>query len=185
MKKPGKVAEGKVGPGSAAAASSLDHKGQTELFARAMQSFTAGDFRGAREIFEEAAAGPALDVVESARMYIRMCEQRISREKLEPRTPEEHYDLGVRLINERKLQMAQQHLATALEAQPDAAHVHYAMALARGLAGDLHGALESLRRAFTLDPQQRGLARGDSDFQELMYHPEIRALLYPERTSGS
>jgi tetratricopeptide (TPR) repeat protein len=185
MKKPGKATAGKTPAAPAGADSPLDHKAQTELFARAMKSFTAGDFRKARELFESAAAGTSLEVGESARMYVRMCDQRISREKVEARTPEEHYDVAVQLINERKLPDALQHLGAALESQPDGAHLHYAMALARGLNGDAHGAAEHLRRAFALDPKQRALARGDSDFQELMYHPEIRFLIYPERASGS
>jgi tetratricopeptide (TPR) repeat protein len=186
MKKPTKAPVGKTATTAAVTAPRiLDKKGQTDLFARGTKCFTSGDFDKARGFFEEAAAGPALEIAESARMYVRMCDQRIGREKVEIRTPEEHYDVAIQLINQRKLSPAQQHLKTALESMPNAAHLHYAMALAKGLGGDAHSAHEHLRRAIELDPQQRALARGDSDFQELMHHLEIRSLIYPDRSSGS
>ena len=185
MKKPTKASGGKSVAAATTNARVLDQKGQTELFARGMRHFTGGDFRKARELFEEAAGGPSLEIGESATMYVRMCDQRISREKVELKTPEEHYDFAVQLINQRKIQPAQQHLKAALDMQPNAAHVHYAMALAKGLGGDPNSAHDHLRRAIELDPQQRALARGDSDFQELMHHAEIRSLIYPERSSNS
>jgi tetratricopeptide (TPR) repeat protein len=185
MKKPIKAPGRKPAAATTTTPRAVDQKGQTDLFARATRSFTGGDFQRARDLYEEAAAGPSLEVAESARMYVRMCDQRIGREKVEIRTPEERYDVAVQLINQRKLPPAQQHLKTALESMPNAAHLHYAMALAKGLGGDPHAAQEHLRRAIELDPQQRALARGDSDFQELMHHPEIRSLIYPERSSGA
>jgi tetratricopeptide (TPR) repeat protein len=185
MKKPTKAPAGKTAAAAPAAPRALDQKGQTDLFARATKSFTGGEFQKARDLFTEAALGPSLEVAESARMYVRMCDQRIGRERVEIRTPEEHYDVAVQLINQRKLPPAQQHLKTALEALPNAAHLHYAMALAKGLGGDARSAEEHLRRAIELDPQQRALARGDSDFQELMHHLEIRNLIYPDRSSNA
>jgi len=181
MKKPTRVTEVKGVAEPATAARALDAKTQTEIFGRATKVFTSGDFRKARTLFEEALNGPSLEVAESARSYIRMCEQRISKEKVDLTTPDEQYDFAVRLINERRLPEAQQHLQTALAALPNAGHIHYAMALAKGLSGDFAGAHGHLKRAIELDPQNRALARGDTDFQELLYHSELRGLLFPEK----
>jgi len=181
MKKPTKGSEAKGVTESGTAARAIDAKTQTEVFGRATKAFISGDFRKARGLFEEVLSGPSLEVAESARSYIRMCDQRISKETVDLKTPDEHYDFAVRLINERRLAEAQQHLQTALTGLPNAGHVHYAMALAKGLSGDFSSAHGYLKRAIELDPQNRALARGDSDFQDLLYHPELRVLLFPEK----
>jgi len=163
------------------ASRTLDNKGHTDLFARAMKSFTSGDFRKARMLFEEASAGPVLSINESARMYTRMCDQRLKNEKVELKTPEEHYDYAVKLINERRLAEAVGHLKSALQGRSPGGHVHYAMSLALGLQGDIAGAHRHLKQAIELDPQTRSLARGDADFQDLLQDATLRDLVFPDR----
>jgi len=48
---------------------------------------------------------------------------------------------------------AVEHLETALRLAPGSDHIHYALALALGLAGDVSGAYENLRRAIELEPR--------------------------------
>ena len=61
-------------------------------------------------------------------------------------------------------------------------HLHYAMALVRGLRGDYEGARRALRRAIDLQPRNIATARNDPDFYEISRQPAIRELLFPERT---
>jgi tetratricopeptide (TPR) repeat protein len=102
----------------------------------------------------------------------------------EPATPEDHYNLAVALINRRELDRAERELQAAVGAREDVDYFHYALALCRGLRGDLQGAYVHLQRAIELRPGNRVAARNDPDFVELAARPPLRALVYPER-SGS
>jgi tetratricopeptide (TPR) repeat protein len=158
----------------------MDSKQHTELFSKAAKKFSAGDYKTARSLFEDAAKGPVLSVNESAAMYIRMCDQRIRKATPELKSAEDYYNYGVGLINARRTADAIHALekAAALE---DSSHILYALALANGLHGDLPSSAASLRRAIQLDPSTRGLARSDPDFQPLLQHHEIREALSGDR----
>jgi tetratricopeptide (TPR) repeat protein len=67
------------------------------------------------------------------------------------------------------------HLHHALEEAPDSDHAHYIMAVALTMRGQSGEALEHLRQALALNPENRALAlqdpdleplRGDDSFQE-------------------
>ena len=59
---------------------------------------------------------------------------------------------------------------------PDAWQGHFNLACFLSLTGDRAGALEHLRRAVELEPQARGYAREDSDFDSLRDDPEFSAI---------
>ncbi len=177
-------------PGGAAAASAAARAGhpalpgvreQAELFERAIAAFQARDFAAALPLFQRAAEGPGRDVAHSARLRIRMCQQRLSAGAA-PRTPEEHYNFAVALINARKLAEAERHLCQALAQGPEADYLHYALALCRGLAGDLAAARDHLHRAIELNPANRVAARNDPDFAEIGHLPPLAELLYSGST---
>ena len=98
------------------------------------------------------------------------------------KTAEEHYNYAVAMINARNLSDAQQHLEAALKLEPQADHVLYALALAKGLAGDIDGAHEHLKRAIDLEPRNRISARQDADFATFSSQPQIQQLLFPDKT---
>ena len=64
-------------------------------------------------------------------------------------------------------------------------HIHYALALAQALSGDIAGAHENLKRAIELEPRNRLIARQDADFAPLANQPPFDALVYPEKKAGS
>lgn len=169
---------------SNAPAATSGEKVQKQQFAAAMKAFNAGQYKKAKELFEETATGPTHAVSEPAKMYARMCLQRLQRDKTLFESAEDHYNFAVKLINERKLTEAQQHLEKAAAMSPEASHVYYALALAVGLQGNLGGAREHLKRAIELDPQSRVLARSDGDFQELLQDTVLRDMIYPERAAA-
>jgi len=162
-----------------------DERQQSELFDRAMALFHSGDYVAARGVFAKAAAGPVLAMAHSAQLHITMCARRVSpahQPSLE--TPEEHYDYAIALINERRIAEAERHLAEALNRAPNADHVHYALALCHGLAGDLRGAYRHLRRAIEIQPRNRVTARNDADFAAIAQLSPLFELLYPERAAS-
>ncbi len=172
MKKPSK----RVRSG-AAKAPSRAVPGQRDLFEKAAALFHAGEFERARELFVKAQEGDNREMTHSARLHARMCEQRIASREPELRTPEDHYNYAITLVNRRELGAAERHLNKALSLAGDQGYLHYAMALCRGLQGDIEGAYQHLRRSIELEPRHRVMARNDPDFQEFAARPPLRSLL--------
>jgi tetratricopeptide (TPR) repeat protein len=175
MKKGAKITESRTSE-AAPSAAELDARRQRTLFSEAMKKFAAGDFRSALQGFEQAASGTDLSVGETARMYCRMCQQRLGQAKVELRTPEEQYDYAVSLMNLGDYAAARRHLEGALNGN-EGAHVRYALGITLGMLGDERGAVEHLRQAFRLDARLRSMARSDADFQQLLERHPIRELL--------
>jgi hypothetical protein len=99
MKKPAKTNEPQTG---GTLEPLTDERSHTECFAKAAKLFSQGEFAKARDIFQRAAHGPVLSVNESASMYVRMCEQRLDRQRQETATPEELYNRGMALLKQRR-----------------------------------------------------------------------------------
>jgi tetratricopeptide (TPR) repeat protein len=150
-----------------------DERSHTECFAQAARLFSQGDFATAREIFQRAAHGPVLSVNESASMYVRMCEQRLDRQRQAIATPEELYSRGLALLKQRRYTEAVASLEAAQRAE-ETARVRYALTLATGHIGDASAAARHFRRACELDPAIRETARHDADFKPLIQFPELR-----------
>jgi len=158
--------------------------GQLASFEAGMRFFHARKFREAREQFQQAATGPERDVAQRAGLHIAMCDRRLQNETLNLRSAEDFYNYGIALINSRNVAEARSHLERALQLAPGSDHIHYALALAQALSGDMSNAYDNLRRAIELEPKNRLLARQDADFGPLTHQAPFEALLYPEKKSG-
>ncbi len=154
---------------------------QLAAFEAAMRLFHARELGEARVLFQQAATGAERDVAQRAQLHIAMCNRRLQQTTVSFGTAEEYYNYGVALINARSLTEARTHLEKALEIAPESDHIHYALALAQALSGDLAGAHENLRRAIELEPRNRLIARQDADFAPLAHQAVFRSLLYPEK----
>jgi len=167
-----------------AAAVPADHApNQLASFESAMRLFHARQLREARELFAQAACGPERDVANRAQLHIAMCDRRLQQITPNLRSAEDYYNYGVALINLRNVKEARAHLEKALEISPAADHIHYALALAQALDGDLANAHQNLKRAIELEPRNRLIARQDADFAPLASQPPFDALIYPEKKS--
>lgn len=167
--------------GAAIAAQLPDGQRQLSSFEAAMRLFHARKLKDARDLFQRAAEGPERDVAQRAQLHIAMCDRRLQQETVSLRSAEDYYTYGVALINSRNISEARAHLEKALQMAPGSDHIHYALALAQALAGDLSNAHENLRRAIELEPRNRIIARQDADFAPLANQPPFAALLYPEK----
>jgi len=154
---------------------------QLGAFEAAMKFFHARQLREARALFLQAAAGTGRDIAQRANLHIAMCDRRLVQTVVTFGTAEECYNYGIAMINARNLAEAQVHLEKALSLAPGSEHIHYALALAQALSGDLSSAHENLRRAIELEPRNRLLARQDADFAPLANQAAFRSLLYPEK----
>lgn len=167
--------------GAAAVAQPLDSEKQFRSFETAMKLFHARNFREAREAFAAAADGPESDVANRARLHVAMCDRRLEQPAVEINSAEDHYNYGVALLNTRKLADARAHLERALEMAPGADHIHYALALALALGGDIERAYAHLEKAIEIEPRNRSIARQDADFASLAGQPPFNGLLYPQK----
>ena len=155
------------------------------LFQAAVRNFELGaralhkqNYEKAKEIFEKLAFSGVAGVAERARVHLRLCEQKLSRPAPAPRKPEELYTLGVGALNSRRLDDAIQYLNKAQRSAPKLEHISYALAAAYSLRGDAEDALQHLREAITLRPQNRIQAKRDEDFQALASDARFRELVF-------
>jgi len=158
----------------------LGAKEQSDLFAKAIHRFHQRKFKDALELFETAASGPAVEVSHSARTHARICRQRIESAAPDPVTAEDPSNYAIALLNEKKADLAEEHLRAAAKLAPRQDHVLYALAVCHAVRGDAHKAYEDLKRAIEIHPRNRSQARSDPDFADLLRHPAFKQLLFPE-----
>lgn len=139
---------------------------QQKVYAEGVDLLNLRKYSQAATRFGKAADGPNTALVHSASIYLRICRQRMENET-QPKTAEDRYNAAIALINDRRLDEAKRLLGLAVKQEPKGAHVHYALAVASTLSGEVADGVDSLSRAIELDPQSRVLALGDSDLAEL------------------
>lgn len=155
-----------------------------ERHAAAVRGFEAGlqleqrqNFKKAREIFEKLVATAPSDIADRARVHVRACVERAGQVTKPPKTAGEFHVLGVAKLNLRDLDSAVEHLSKALKLEPQHEEIRYALAAAHALQGNAEAALEQLKAAIALRPQNRFQARHDSDFQRLAEDPRFVSLV--------
>ena len=172
-------------PSGATTAPGLIPPDQLAAFEAGVKLLHAREFRAAKERFRSARNGTDRVIAQKAETYIRMCDRRLEEPVMILKTPEEHYNYAITLLNLRELKKARQHLQRALEQEPNADHVYYALALCCGLSGDPQGAYENLRRAIEIEPLNRMRAKQDPDFASISQQPPLDRLLFPGKKAPS
>src|SRR5207245_10388181 len=113
-----------------------------------LQQFHQAKSANAKPRFEKVLSGPGKDLADRARVHLRMIEQRMQRsEPIIPRTPEEHYQQGVAMMNMGRWDEAREHLLSARKLATRADYVIYAMAALDCLTGEAESAMENLKLA--------------------------------------
>jgi tetratricopeptide (TPR) repeat protein len=145
------------------------------------------DFEGARTIFTKIIGTNPDDkeIQERVKTHLKLCEQKMARRPSAPKTLEEHYDVGVALMNQGRYAEARDHYQRALKLNPQSDFVIYAMAALSCRTGDLDSALASLKAAIQLRPDNRYLAQHDSDFEPFMQDARFIAIIFPERLNST
>ena len=159
---------------------------QLKVYEEALKQFQQQKYHKAKQAFEKVLEGPGGELSDRARVHLRICEQRISRPPLPlVKSAEDHYTHGVALMNLGRWDEAREHFDRALKASPRADHIVYAMAALDCLTGEADAALEKLKLAIQLRPENRYHARNDEDFSFLQEDPRFTELLYPERDGST
>jgi tetratricopeptide (TPR) repeat protein len=155
--------------------------------AQAVQNYEAGlramqahKFERAQALLEKVVTGPSRELADRAAVYLHSCEQHLARTATAFKTPAEHYDYAVSLMNAGDHDGARAHLEKIHKQEPDADYALYGLAVLECLTGRVEESLRRLDQAIRLNPANRYQARNDSDFQNLGDDPRFTELLYPE-----
>jgi tetratricopeptide (TPR) repeat protein len=161
-------------------------KQQIKMYEEGLHYFQQQKYPRAKQSFERAVEGPSKELQDRAKMHLRICDQRISRSPAAaPKSAEDHYTQGVALMNLGRWDEAREHLDRARKAAPKADHVVYAMAALDCLTGEADSAMQNLKAAIQMRPENRYHARNDQDFAFLQEDPRFTELLYPERDGSA
>jgi tetratricopeptide (TPR) repeat protein len=157
-------------------------------YAQALQSYEAGlramqehKFDKAKPHFQKVLTGPSKELIDRATVHLNICSQHLDRAAASQfKTPEEHFDYAVSLMNVGDYVSAREHLEKLLKQNAKADYVIYGLAALDCLTGRVEDSLRRLDEALKLNAQLRYQARNDSDFQNLAEDPRFTELLYPD-----
>jgi tetratricopeptide (TPR) repeat protein len=158
---------------------------QLKSYEEALQYFQQQKYAKSKPIFEKVLAGPNKEFADRAKVHLRIAEKRIQPTgTTTPRSLEDHYQHGVTMMNLGRWDEAREHLTRARKLAPKADYVIYALAALDCLTGEAESAMENLKIAIQLRPENRYHARNDEDFAFLQEDPRFTELLYPDRDSS-
>ena len=111
---------------------------QLKLYEEALQHFQQQKYVKAKPLLEKVIIGPSKEFADRARIHLRIVEQRMqpSEATSVPRSPEDHYQHGVAMMNMGRWDDAREHLLNARKLAPKADYVIYAMAALDCLTGE-------------------------------------------------
>ncbi len=144
---------------------------------RAMQEHK---YDKAKTLLQKVASGANRELGDRALVHLNACNQQMERGSTQFKTPEEHYDYAVSLMNLGDYVGAREHLEKLSKQVPKADYVAYGLAALDCLTGHVEDSLRNLARAVSLNAALRFQARNDSDFQNLSEDPRFTELLYPD-----
>jgi tetratricopeptide (TPR) repeat protein len=156
-------------------------------FAQAVQNYEAGlralqehKFDKAKGYLQKAVIGATKELADRVSVHLNTCNQHLERSATQFRSPEEHYDYAVSLMNVGDYVTAREHLEKLSKQVPKADYVAYGLAALDCLTGHLEDSLRHLDEAIRMNVSLRFQARNDSDFQHLAEDPRFTELLYPD-----
>jgi tetratricopeptide (TPR) repeat protein len=149
------------------------------IYERGVQALQRHDFPGAAGFFRMVLERypDERELLERARLYLRVCERETSRQPPAPKTSAERVYAATVALNSGDHSGALAHLQRALGEDPDSDHAHYIMAVALGMRNRADEALEHLRQAIALNPENRSLARQDPDLDTVRDHDRFKDAL--------
>src|SRR5579862_3037085 len=157
-------------------------------YTQALQSYEAGlramqehKFDKAKPHFQKVLTGPSKELIDRATVHLSICSQHLDKAAASQfKTPEEHFDYAVSLMNVGDYVGAREHLEKLLKQNAKSDYVIYGLAALDCLTGRVEDSLRRLDEALKLNAQLRYQARNDSDFQNLAEDPRFTELLYPD-----
>jgi tetratricopeptide (TPR) repeat protein len=156
-------------------------------FSQAVQNYEAGlralqehKFEKAKGFLQKVVSGPSKELADRAHVHLATCDRQLEKTGVQFKTPEEHYDYAISLMNLGDYVAAREHLEKLSKQAPKADFVAYGIAALDCLTGHVEDSLRHLAEAIRLNSGLRFQARNDSDFQNLAEDPRFTELLYPD-----
>ena len=149
------------------------------IYERGVQALQRHDFTVAADQFRAVIERypEERELLERARLYLRVCERETQRQAAPPQTAGDHVYAATLALNSGDHASALGHLQRALTADANNDHAHYIMAAALSLRGRREEALEHLQRSIALNPENRSQARQDPDLENIRNHEGFRAVI--------
>jgi tetratricopeptide (TPR) repeat protein len=149
------------------------------IYERGVQGLQRHDFAGAAELFRAVIERypEERELLERARLYLRVCERETARHTPPPETPAEQVYAATVSLNAGDHATALHHLQRALTADPENDHAHYIMSAALSMRGRREEAIEHLHRAIELNPENRSQALQDPDLENIRDLDGFRAVV--------
>jgi tetratricopeptide (TPR) repeat protein len=184
--KPSPTAKAKVPSGSPAAPAprvpSRQFSGAVAALEAGIKLMYSEDFGKAVKAFNKVIAEypDEPEIQASAKARIQACEKKMhERARAVFKTPDDHYNVAVALMNSGDLDTAMTHLQSALKLAPKADHFLYAMAAANALKGNRDQALSYLKQSIQSRAENRFQAVQDTDFAVLAEEQAFKELVAP------
>lgn len=156
-------------------------------YTQAVQNYEAGlramqerKFDKARGHFQKVVGGPFKDLGDRATVHLNTCNQHAEQAATQFKSPEEHFDFAVSLMNVGDYVTAREHMEKLAKQVPNADYLAYGRAALDCLTGHVEESLRHLDEAIKINPTLRFQARNDGDFQNLAEDPRFTELLYPD-----
>jgi tetratricopeptide (TPR) repeat protein len=149
------------------------------IYERGVQALQRHDFQAAAENFRAVIQRypEERELLERARLYLRVCERETARQAPPPQTSGDHVYAATVALNAGDHAGALSHLQRAIGADADNDHAHYIMAVALASKGRRDEAIEHLKRSIALNPENRAQARQDPDLDPLREHDGFRSAM--------
>lgn len=146
----------------------------------ALKAMQEHKFDKSKALFQKVMVSGPRELADRAAVHLSTCNQRIARGTTNFKSPEEHYDYAVSLMNLGDYVAAREHLEKILKQNAKADYAVYGLSVLNCLTGHYEDALRGLAEAIRINPGNRFQARNDSDFQNLADDPRFTELIYPE-----
>jgi tetratricopeptide (TPR) repeat protein len=160
---------------------------QDPQFIQAVQNYEAGlrfmqerKFDKAKAHFHKIVTGGPKELADRANVHLNACNQQLAKNSVTFKTPEEHYDYVVSLMNVGDYVTAREHLEQLVNKHGKTDYIWYGFAVLECLTGHVEESLKKLNQAIQLNPANRFQARSDTDFNNMADDPRFTELLYPE-----
>ncbi len=157
------------------------------MYERGLQALQRRDFAASAEALRTVIERypDERELLERARLYLKVCERELEPKEPAPKTADEWVYAATVALNAGDEATGLLHLQRALTADARHDHAHYMMAVAVWRRGDVGGALDHLRRAIALNPENRSIARQDPELDSLRDAPAFRAALDTPPADGT
>jgi thioredoxin-like negative regulator of GroEL len=149
------------------------------MYERGLQALQRRDFAASAEALRNVIQRypDERELLERARLYLKVCERELEPKEPAPKTANEWVYAATVALNAGDESTTIRHLQRALAEDARHDHAHYMMAVVNVRRGDPVAALDHLRHAVALNPENRALAKQDPELESLRDEAAFRGIV--------